>query len=102
MGTADDRHLRHVGMLVQRALALARVAVVPTPVDHVFLAVDAIEETVGVEVAEIPRMPPAVAPGADSGLRIAPVRPLPRRQPDRHLPDRAQGALVTIVVEDAH
>src|SRR5208283_3843346 len=57
---AYNRHLFDPGMAHQYFLDFARVDVVPTAQDHVFLAIDDGDESVGIFRAEIARTEPAL------------------------------------------
>ena len=74
VGHADHRHVGHVGVAVDRALDLGRVDVLAAGDDHVLHPVVDVDVAVGVHVAGVAGVHPAVGGlGAGGGLGLLPV-----------------------------
>src|SRR5206468_2713062 len=100
MWDADDGGLDNVGMFVQRALHLDGVDVVATADQHVFRAVDDVQETVLVEAAEVTAVHPAVLPRPRGGLRVVEVAALAGGDMEQDLADLTGCDVVAVVVDD--
>ena len=89
-------------MLAQRLLDQHRRDVLAAAPDHVALAIDEVEPSVLVQVAEVARQEPAVAQRAGGGLGILEVRRHARGRVDGDLADRAGRERGAGVVQHLH
>ena len=99
---ADTHHRRlgHRGVRVEHVLDLTRVHVEAAADDQVFLALDDVEEPVGVEPPDVAGVQPAVAQGARRLLGQAVVAEHHVRSAHADLTRVADGKRAVVVIED--